>query len=121
MRKEYLPKNPALTKYARELRTNATSEEKKLWYQFLATYPIRFNRQRVIGNFIVDFYCPKARLVIELDGEQHYLGTAPEYDTARTAYFESLGILVLRFNNDDIKHALDAVCRTIMHIVDQRT
>ena len=67
-----------------------TPEEKHLWYDFLKTYPIQFNRQRVIGNYIVDFYCRRANLVIEIDGSQHYLSDAITYDKERTQYLESV-------------------------------
>ena len=66
--------NPELTTNARALRKNMTKEEKHLWYDFLKTYPVRFLRQKVIDNYIVDFYCHSARLIIELDGSQHYEG-----------------------------------------------
>jgi len=121
MNHEHLPRNRKLKNFSQSLRKNATPEENHLWYDFLRTYPIQFKRQYIIGSYIADFYCDRAKLIIELDGEQHFLGNAPEYDAARTAYFESLGILVLRFNNSDIKQEFDAVCRTIMHTVDQRT
>ena len=64
--------NPALLSPARELRKNMTKEERHLWYDFLRTYPVKFTKQKIIGNYIVDFYCAKAGLVIELDGSQHY-------------------------------------------------
>ena len=64
--------NPKLTKNSKILRKNMTKEERHLWYDFLRDYPVRFLRQKVIDNYIVDFYCSKARLIIELDGSQHY-------------------------------------------------
>ena len=117
MRKQYLPKNQKLRPFAQRLRREATPEENHLWYDFLRTYPIQFKRQFIIGSYIADFYCDQAKLVIELDGEQHYVNDAPEYDAARTAYFESLGITVLRFDNSEIKREFEAVCRTIEAIV----
>ena len=84
--------NPALTQRARELRKNMTREDKRLWYQFLRTHPLRFLRQKVIDNYIVDFYCHEARLVIELDGSQHYDPEGAGKDSVRTQYLESLGI-----------------------------
>lgn len=73
-----LLRNKKLKSFSSQLRNNATKEEKHLWYDYLRTYSVRFNRQRIIGRYIVDFYCPKARLVIELDGSQHYEGKAVE-------------------------------------------
>ena len=114
---EHLPRNRKLKKFSQSLRKNATPEENHLWYDFLRTYPIQFKRQFIIGSYIADFYCDQAKLVIELDGEQHYLNDAPEYDAARTAYFESLGITVLRFDNSEIKREFEAVCRTIEGVI----
>ena len=93
-----LPSNNKLKPPAQSLRKNATKEERHLWYDFLKTYPVQFNRQKVIGNFIVDFYCDKAKLVIELDGAQHYEENAQLYDEERTAYLCGLGITVVRFS-----------------------
>ena len=91
--------NPNLRDKSRNLRKNMTFEENKLWYQFLRSYEIRFLRQRVIGNYIVDFYCRKANLVIEIDGAQHYIHDSIEYDKERTEYLKNCGIEVLRFLN----------------------
>ncbi|MEI3278447.1 MAG: endonuclease domain-containing protein [Faecalibacterium sp.] len=71
--------------------------EKKLWYSFLRTYPVKMYKQRLIRTFIVDFYCPLARLVIELDGSQHYTEQGMQYDMERSAVFEQYGVQVLRF------------------------
>ena len=91
-----------LKNYARELRSNATKEENTLWYQYLRNYPVRFRRQCPMGQYIVDFYCAKARLVIELDGSQHYETDGIVNDAVRTSYLESLGLKVLRFSNKQI-------------------
>ena len=72
MENSFLPRNKKLKVFSRNLRKNATPQENKLWYQMLRTYPVRFNRQRVIGDYIVDFYCDKANLVVVLDGSQHF-------------------------------------------------
>ena len=76
--------NPKLTENAKELRRNMTKEEKHLWYDFLKTYPVRFLRQKVIDDYIADFYCHKARLIIELDGSQHYTAYGLLKDRIRT-------------------------------------
>ena len=97
-----LPRNSGLIDFAKELRKNMTKEEKTLWYKFLSSYPVRFYRQKIIGDYIADFYCDKAKLVIEIDGAQHFEHDAAEYDKKRTKYFESLGIAVIRFLNRNI-------------------
>ena len=101
------------TKLAQELRKNQTKEEARLWYQFLRRYPLQFRRQHQIGSYIVDFYCAKAQLAIELDGSQHYQGDAIEKDTARTAFLESLGLSVIRFSNADVNLRFQNVCSAI--------
>ena len=84
---------------AKSLRKNATPEEKHLWYDFLSTYKIRFQRQKAIDNFIADFYCHKARLVIEIDGSQHYTPDGKEKDCFRTEILEGYGLTIIRFTN----------------------
>ena len=105
--------NPELVGNARQLRKNMTAEERILWYQYLRTYPVKFYRQRTMGHYIVDFYCAKARLVVEIDGSQHYEDEGLEYDRARTAYLESLGLKVLRVPNNEIWKNLRGVCEAI--------
>ena len=80
--------NPALVSSARGLRQNMTKEEKHLWYDFLRTYPIRFSRQKILGRYIADFYCASLKLVVELDGSQHYEESGLEKDADRTAFLE---------------------------------
>lgn len=108
--KEFVP-------FAKELRKNMTKEEKHLWYDYLKPYRqksgVAFIRQRVIGGYIVDFYCPKAKLVIELDGSQHYEEDALLYDEKRTAYLNQHGIIVLRYSNRDIHTRFKEVCDDI--------
>lgn len=94
-----------------------TRHEKHLWYDFLKLHKLQFNRQRIIGNYIVDFYCDKANLVIELDGSQHYEDSALEYDFERTQYLKTLGIHVLRFSNLDIDRNFKDACRTIENTI----
>ena len=108
-----LPNNRKLTARSQLLRKSATKEENHLWYDYLKTYPLQFNRQKVIGNFIVDFYCDNVKLVIEIDGLQHYESEALSYDEERTAYLNGLGITVLRFQNSDIQRNFDKVCDII--------
>ena len=98
---------------ARMLRKNMTDHEKKLWYWFLKDHSVKFYRQRPIGRYIADFYCSKAKLVIELDGKQHYTPDGIEYDEVRTEIINSYGIEVIRFSNDDIDRNFSQVCKVI--------
>ena len=113
MKYKHLPRNENLKPYSTKLRKNATPEENHLWYDYLRTYPIRFNRQRIIGNYIADFYCDRVKLVIEIDGEQHYSEAGEAYDTKRTTYLAEHGIWVLRFFNSEVNRDFEMVCRTI--------
>ncbi len=106
--------NPNLKKYAQELRKNMTPEERKLWYQCLNKSSKRFHRQKVIGNYIVDFYCAKAKLVVEIDGTQHFLDEGKENDKNRDEFLSSLGLTVLRIPNNEIWDNFDGVCEEIM-------
>ena len=106
--------------FSRNLRKNMTPWERKLWYCFLKNYQIRFQRQKAIGKFIADFYCAKAKLVIELDGGGHYNDETIQKDQIRTAYFEDMGIHVIRFCNLDIDQNFDGVCVTIDRNVSKR-
>lgn len=112
--------NKALTENARELRKNMTKEERKLWYDFLSGYPVRFLRQKVIGNYIVDFYCARAKLVIELDGAQHYEEEAQLYDEKRTEFLQEYGIAVVRILNADILTNFQGICEYIDAVVKER-
>ncbi|MDR0915697.1 MAG: endonuclease domain-containing protein [Oscillospiraceae bacterium] len=105
---------------AKELRKNMTPQERHLWYDFLSTYPVRFQRQKVIAEYIADFYCHKARLVIEVDGSQHYEPESIVYDAERTAVFNSLGIEVLRFSNGEVGTDFRAVCAKIAYTVSDK-
>ena len=90
-----------------------TPEEKKLWHQFLKTLPVTVNRQKVIGNYIVDFYCASANLIIELDGSQHYEAEGKQKDAERDHFFNGQGIRVLRYPNNDVKQRFENVCEDI--------
>ena len=113
--------NSELTGKAQELRKNMTKEERKLWYEYLSKYPMRFRRQVAIGNYILDFYCAKAKLAVELDGSQHYEPEVEIYDAQRTAYLNDQGICVLRFSNLDVLQNLRGVCQAIDIEVNKRT
>ena len=98
---------------AKALRKNMTPWERKLWYDFLRTYPVRFQRQKAIGNYIADFYCARARLVIELDGGGHYTAEQAEKDALRTKDLESMNLTVVRVCNLDIDRNFRGVCEYI--------
>ena len=95
------------------LRKNMTPEERHLWYDFLKTYPIRFNRQKIIGKYIVDFYSAKAKLIIELDGSQHYEENNINKDTECTKFLQAYGFKVIRIPNNEIKQNFTGVCEYI--------
>lgn len=113
--------NSKLNQRARTLRRNMTPWERKLWYTFLRTYPIKFYRQRIIGNYIADFYCSEAKLVIELDGGGHYQKSQREYDEFRTRVLQAKGFSVLRFSNLDVDKNFYGVCTEIDKVVKQLT
>ncbi len=105
--------NSKLTDNAKILRTNMTKEERHLWYDFLKNLPMTVNRQKVIGNYIVDFYIATSKLVIELDGSQHYEDKGIETDEKRDTYLNDLGIKVLRYSNLDVNINFECVCQDI--------
>ena len=105
--------NKSLVSNARNLRKNMTKEERHLWYDFLRSYPVKFLRQKILGKYIVDFYCAEARLVIELDGSQHYEESNMNHDAERTAYLAQFGIRVLRVPNNEVMQNFSGVCEFI--------
>jgi len=111
--------NSKLTGISKVLRKNMTPEEKHLWYDFLKKLPQTVHRQRVIGRYVVDFYCASAKLVIELDGSQHREEKGAISDYERDAYLHSIGITVLRYSNFDVNKRFDDVCRDILSRIEQ--
>ena len=105
--------NKALVTNAKNLRKNMTKEERHLWYDFLRPYPVRFLRQKILGKYIVDFYCAEAKLIVELDGSQHYEDKEMEYDAERTTYLELYGVRVLRIHNNEVNQNFSGVCEYI--------
>ena len=105
--------NVRLTSCAQELRKTMTKEERRLWYEYLRGYPVRFRRQVTFGNYILDFYCAAAKLAVELDGSQHFEPEGQRYDAVRSAFFSNNGIRVLRFSNLDVLQNLRGVCQAI--------
>ena len=111
--------NKEIVPLAKSLRKNMTKEEKLLWYDYLREYPVRFIRQKVIGKYIVDFYCAKAKIVLELDGSQHYEDKGIEKDGLRTKFLEQYGLKVIRISNFDINKNFEGVCMFIDNEVKQ--
>lgn len=120
MEKKHIPVNSTLDEYAKKLRKNMTDEERILWYNVLRGRNPRFHRQKIIGNYIVDFYCPKLKLIIEIDGFHHYYDENIEYDNKRTEFLEKTGFYVLRFDNSDINKDFEYVRYTIDVICEAR-
>ncbi len=105
--------NKSLVSNAKELRNNMTKEERHLWYDFLKSHSARFQRQKIIGKYIVDFYCSAAKLVIELDGSQHYEDEGRAYDAERSAFLESYGLAIIRIPNNEINRNFKGLCEYI--------
>ena len=105
--------NRANIPLAKTLRKNVTPWERKLWYEFLRDYPLRFQRQKAIGNYIVDFYCARVGLVVELDGGGHYIAEQRKKDNLRTEELESMKLRVVRICNLDIDRNFCGVCEYI--------
>lgn len=116
-----LTHNKALTSNSQRLRKEMTKEERQLWFLFLRHVPFTVNRQKAIGRYIVDFYCHRARLVVELDGSQHYEPIEAAYDRERDAYLEACGLTVLRYSNRDIHERFEDVCNHILMTMKQNT
>ena len=110
-------RNPSLTEFSQKLRREMTKEEKHLWYDFLKDLPVQFYRQKVLGSYIVDFYSADAKLVIELDGSQHYTEEGFDKDIVRDEYLSSLGLTVLRYSNLEIHKKFKEVCEDIFYHV----
>ena len=111
--------NKQLVPLAKQLRKDMTKEERHLWYDYLRTHPARFSRQKILGKYIADFYSAKAKLVIELDGSQHYMDGNMEKDRERTAFLEDYGLTILRIPNDEVSRNFRGVCEYIDAAVGQ--
>ena len=105
--------NKQLVPFAKQLRKEMTKEERHLWYDFLRTHSARFSRQKVLGKYIADFYSAEARLVIELDGSQHYENDNMEKDAERTDYLKGYGLKVIRIPNNEVSRNFRGVCERI--------
>ena len=111
--------NRELVPVAKMLRNNMTKEEKHLWYDYLRTYPVRFSRQKVLGKYIADFYSAEAKMIIELDGSQHYTTEGKEEDKERTDFLEKYGLKIIRISNMDVNRNFEGVCVYIDKMVRQ--
>ena len=114
-------RNSKLTGVSKVLRKNMTKEEKRLWYDFLKKLSQTVHRQKVIGKYVVDFYCASAKIVIELDGSQHNTEKGAISDYERDAYLNANGITVLRYSNLDVNKRFNDVCRDIMLQIEYRS
>ena len=115
-----IPKDNNQLENARRLRREMTPHERKLWYLFLRKYPAKIYKQRIIGRYIVDFYCASASLVIELDGTQHYEPQGIAHDLERSAFLTAQGLEVLRFSNRDVDRDFYGVCTQIDLMIQKR-
>ena len=111
--------NRHLVPLAKQMRKEMTKEERHLWYDFLRSYPVRFSRQKVLGKYIADFYSAEAKLVIELDGSQHYEASHAEKDTQRTEFLQGYGLTVIRIPNNEVSRNFRGVCEHIDAAVKQ--
>lgn len=111
---------PDLRKKAQVLRKNMTPQEKHLWYDFLRDYRPRFYRQKPMLTYILDFYCPKARIVVEIDGSQHYEEDAVLYDENRTQELREMGLKILRYTNLEVERSFEGVCQSIKAAIEGR-
>ncbi len=111
--------NKELVSVAKTLRNNMTKEERHLWYDYLRTYPVRFSRQKVLGKYIADFYSAEAKLIIELDGSQHYTKEGRAEDKERTGFLEKYGLKIIRISNMDVNRNFEGVCAYIDKMVRQ--
>ena len=111
--------NKQLVPLAKQLRKEMTKEERHLWYDFLRSYPVRFSRQKVLGKYIADFYSAEAKLVIELDGSQHYEADELQRDADRTAFLKGYGLTVIRIPNNEVNSNFRGVCEYVDAVVKQ--
>ncbi|HSV97720.1 MAG TPA: DUF559 domain-containing protein [Spirochaetota bacterium] len=114
----HIPYNPKLKERARELRKNMTDAEKRIWHGFLKNLDCTVLRQKPLDNYIVDFYCPKHRLVIEIDGGIHTAAESRVYDEFRTQVLEGYGLRVARFSNEDVLNEFTMVCDGIRKLIE---
>lgn len=103
-----------LLQKSKELRNNMTKEERKLWYEFLKDLPLMIKRQKIIGNYIVDFYCFEKKIIIEIDGGQHYTIEGKQKDSARDEYLKEQGYSILRYTDSEVNKNFEGVCQDLL-------
>lgn len=113
-------RNKKLTNIAKSMRKEMTPHERKLWFLFLRNYPIKIYKQRIIDSYVVDFYCDRAKLVIEVDGSQHFEPDEHKNDCIRTENLSKYGLLVLRYSNREIDRQFREVCEQIHRVIMER-
>jgi very-short-patch-repair endonuclease len=118
MRTRFLRYRATLTSRAQHMRRNPTVAERKLWFEFLRDLPHKFTRQKPLGRYVADFYCSSAGLVVEVDGDSHYTGSAEVYDRIRTEELQRLRLRLVRFTNEDVIERFEAVCEAIRRAVE---
>ena len=111
--------NKELTENAKFLRNNMTKEEKHLWYDYLRKCPVRFSRQKVLGKYIADFYSAEAKIVIELDGAQHFEKENRIYDEKRTEFLKQYDLKIIRIPNGEINTNFEGICRYLDKQIEQ--
>lgn len=111
--------NKSLVPFAKELRKNMTKEERHLWYDCLRDCSVRFSRQKIIGKYIVDFYSKKAKMIIELDGSQHFEESGLKYDSLRDKYLAEYGLKIIRIPNNEINDNFYGVCEYLDNEIKQ--
>ena len=117
---KFVPYDQRLKSRSRSLRNEMTKAEKKLWYTYLRKHPLNFTRQKPIDHFIVDFYCPGVKLVIEVDGDSHFFKEGIVYDTERSNILRSYGLEVLRFTNQEISQDMEKVIEKVEAVIRER-
>ncbi len=115
-----VPYNLRLKAPSRTLRRQSTPAERKLWFEFLRDLPEKFTRQKPLGSYVVDFYCSRLRLVVEVDGDSHFTADGEAQDAKRTAALAVLGLRVIRFTNAEVMHQFEAVCASIEQALAER-
>jgi very-short-patch-repair endonuclease len=117
MTRRFIPYRRDLKPRSQALRRDPSPAERKLWYEFLRTLPIKFTRQKPLGHYIADFYCANERLVIEVDGDSHFTERGEQYDETRTAQLQAMGVRVVRVTNVEVMQDFEGVCATILRII----
>ena len=115
----FIPYRRSLKRSAQSLRRDPTPAERKLWFEFLRNLPVRFTRQKPLGRYIADFYCPSRLLVIEADGDSHFTESGAQHDAGRTAALEAQGIRVLRVTNLEVMEEFEGACQRITEALEK--